>query len=168
MLLAGIDRNKATEPEKQVSRIISPYWTLPIDRGKSFSPPSKQNHAEKGRVLRVGNRRMAERRKKVEDAAYLQNNDDRRFLQKRKASPGWSPDTHDILVVAVERKPGQKNLWQEGDKFIIRSGEMQEAVAPEKVTPPPIQKPEKNPLLVKDDENDEDYVVHLSGKPTSE
>jgi hypothetical protein len=167
MLLAGVEHNKATEPEKQVSRILSPFWTMPIDRGKSFSPDPKTNHAEKGKVLRVGNHRTAERRKKIEDETYLDENPERRFFPNRKPYIGWSPDTHDILVIAVARKPGQQNLWKEGDDFVIRSGNnLNEGVA-EKSPPqgsPALTPPSQdNSSLVKGDE-DEDYVVHLSSK----
>jgi len=172
MLLAGVDHNKATEPEKQVSRILSPCWTMPIDRGKSFSPYPKTNHSEQGKVLRVGNRRMAERRKKIEDETYLHENPERRCFQNRKPYVGWSPDTHDILVIAVARKPGQQNPWKEGDNFVIRSGNNFNEGTTEKSVPqssPTFTPPDRIPSSVKDDEpeseNSEDYVVHLSSKP---
>jgi len=168
MLLAGVDHNKATEPEKQVSRILSPFWTMPIDRGKSFPPDSKTDHAEKGKVLRVGNRRMAERRKKIEDEAFLHENPERRFFPNRKPYLGWSPDTHDILVIAVARKPGQQNPWKAGDEFVIRSGSNLTEGRAEKSTPQnsaPSAPPSLKSPVKDDDAEGEDYVVHLSSKP---
>jgi len=162
MLIAGIDRNKETEPEKQISRIISPYWTMPVDRELQNSTESKRNPTEIGKVLRVGNRRKMDRRANRGDESYLKKNHNRRLVEKRKTYYGWSPETHDILVVAVEKKPGQ--FWKEGDGFVIRSGKVIEVETEKKINPPP-EDISKSPLLVK---NDEDYVLHLSNKPASE
>ena len=64
MLISLIDRNDQTGLEKQISRINSPYWTLPIGVELGSSPKSTDlSHSSKGMILRFRDTRFTERRK---------------------------------------------------------------------------------------------------------
>ena len=64
MLISPIDRNDETGPEKQISRINSPYWSLPAGVGLGSSPQSTHlSHSSEGMILRVRDTRLTERRK---------------------------------------------------------------------------------------------------------
>ena len=53
MLISLIDRNDETGSEKQISRINSPYWTLPTGVELGSSPKSNHlSHSSKGMFLR--------------------------------------------------------------------------------------------------------------------
>ena len=64
MLISLIDRNDETGPEKQISRINSPYWTLPTGVDFGSSPKSNHfSHSSKGMILRLRDTQFTERRK---------------------------------------------------------------------------------------------------------
>ena len=64
MLISLIDRNDETGPEKQISRINSPYWTLPTGVELGSSPKSNHlSHSSKGMTLRLRDTQFTERRK---------------------------------------------------------------------------------------------------------
>ncbi len=157
MLISPIDQNKESGPENQVSRINSPYWTLPVNgglgaqRSRSFQPTE-------GVVLRVRDTRMMERRKNL--TKFMEP--ERRKSENRKHDTRWNTESHHIMVIAVERKVGNPEPWKNGDRV---------SVLP--LTRTHLPRPQENisssdnieknipPLLRRNDEN---YVVHLSGK----
>lgn len=158
MQISPLDRNNESGPEKQVSRINSPYWTLPINGGLGRPQRSHSPQSTEGVVLRVRDTRMRERRKNFSKFREIE----RRQGENRKHDTRWNTESHHILVIAIERKAGEPELWKNGDRV---------SVVP--VARTPLQRPQENilssddieinksPLLIKDDEN---YVVHLSGK----
>jgi hypothetical protein len=159
MLTSPIDRNDETGPEKQISRINSAYWTLPTRVRLDSSPKSTRlPHSSEGMILRVRDTRLMERRKIA--SQILQP--ERRKSENRKHDSRWDSDSHHILVIAIERKPGELDLWKNGDRVTVVPKTQTLLTRPqegEQATP----ENQKNrfPLLMKDDE---DYVVHLSGK----
>jgi hypothetical protein len=160
MLISPIDRNKGSEPEKQVSRINSTYWTLPINGGLGSSKRARPSHPSEGIILRVRDTRLMERRK---IASGLME-PERRKMENRKYDSRWNPVSHHILVIAIERKAGEPEPWRNGDQVSV-------VPKAQNVVPQPDMhsssgtKENKPPLLVKDEE---DYVVHLSGKSPKE
>lgn len=162
MLSAPIDRNKENEPEKQVGRIVSSNWSLPLDKELLVNQPSNRSKAKKGVVLRVGNRREQDRRFYEGLDQSGQQNENRRKDKNRLSSSLWNPATHDILIVAVEKERSGKDSLRVGEKITIQHEQKTLSENPFRRMYQPLNIEEKKaPLLVKDDE---DYVLHLSGK----
>lgn len=158
MLISPIDRNKEPDPEKQVSRINSPYWTLPINGGLGSPRRVKTTHSSEGIILRVRDTRLGERRKIILKNLELE----RRKSENRKHDFRWNADSHHILVIAIERKPGEPEVWENGDRVTVVPKTFASLPRPQENVPPVAEAQEdKFSLLTKDDE---DYVVHLSGK----
>ncbi len=155
MLSAPIDHNKEPEPEKHVSRINSPYWTLPSNGG--LRPPSnvRASHPSKGVILRVRDTRLMERRQPPTAPEFLER--ERRVKDNRKSSSRWNSTSHHILVIALERKAGEPEPWKTGDHVSVVPLTTRTAT-PRDTAPPELQK-NKPPLLTKDEG---DYVLHLS------
>ncbi|MFT4577702.1 MAG: hypothetical protein ACI9UO_000521 [Nitrospinales bacterium] len=159
MLISPIDRNDETGPEKQISRINSLYWTLPTGVGLGTSPKvTRLSSSSEGMVLRVRDTRLMERRRIA--SQFLQP--ERRKTKNRKHDSRWNPDSHHILVIAIERQPGQPDLWKNGDRVTVVPQTQKPLTRPQEGGQSTAES-QKNrlPLFTKDDE---DYVVHLSGK----
>lgn len=108
MLISLIDRNDETGPEKQISRINSPYWTLPTGVELGSSPKSNHlSHSSKGMILRLRDTRFTERRKIA--TQFLQP--ERRKSENWKHDSRWNSDSHHILAFAIERKQGELDLF---------------------------------------------------------
>jgi hypothetical protein len=148
MLIAPIDHNKEPDPEKHISRINSPYWTLPSNVGPGTSQKFNPSHSSEGVILRVRDTRLMERRKHLSPPESPEQ--ERRQRNNRKYAE--DPDNHHILVIALERKAGAPDPWKAGDRVSV--------IAKSRTTTPNAQ-PEtaKPPLLTKDEG---DYVLHLS------
>jgi hypothetical protein len=153
MLISPIDRNNESELEKQVSRINSPYWTLPINGGLG-SPSTKSPHTSEGIILRARDTRLKERRKNP--SSFENVKQERRQRNNRKHDPRWNSASHHILVIALERKAGAPELWKAGDRVSVVSKTGRTATL---IPTVPNTQKDKLPLLTKDSE---DYVVHLS------
>ncbi len=152
MLIAPIDRNKEPEPDKQISRINSPYWTLPANGGLGSPQDIRTPHSTEGVILRVRDTRMMERRK----TPYEFREAERRTRDNRKQDSRWNTTSHHVLVIAIERKAGETGLWKTGDRVSVTP--RTQTTAPNISTRADTPK-EKLPLLVKDEG---DYVLHLS------
>ncbi len=162
MLSAPIDRNKENEPDKQVGRITSSNWTLPLEKELLPNQSSNKKKSKKGVVLRVGNKRKQDRRYYENIDQSDPQTDDRRKNNNRLSSPHWNPATHDILIVAVEKDKGEGDNLKVGEEITIQREQKKLSENPFRRMYQPAQVEEKKArLLVK---NDEDYVVHLSGK----
>jgi hypothetical protein len=159
MLISPIDRNDESGPEQQISRINSSYWTLPMSVKLGSSPNSIRSvHSSEGMILRVRDTRLMERRKII--SKFMES--ERRKSENRKYDSRWNPDSHHVLVIAIERQPGQSDLWRNGDRVTVIPKTHASLPRPQENVPPVAGTPEnKFSLLTK---NDEDYVVHLSGK----
>ena len=158
MLISPIDRNKEPDPEKQVSRINSPYWILPVNGGLGSPRRIKASHSSEGMILRVRDTRLRERRKK----SLNKLEPERRKGENRKHDFRWNSDSHHILVIAIERQSGEPELWKNGDRVTVVPKNFGPLPRPQENVHPVAEATEnKFSLLTKDDE---DYVVHLSGK----
>ena len=116
MLISLIDRNDETGPEKQISRINSPYWTLPTGVELGSSPNSNHlSHSNKSMILRLRDTRFTERRKTT--TQFLQP--ERRKSKNRKHDSKWNSDSHHILDIAIERKQGELDLCKNGDRVEV-------------------------------------------------
>ena len=101
---------------------------------------------------------MTERRKIA--SKFLQP--ERRKSENRKHDSRWNSDSHYILVIAIERKQGELDLWKNGDRVMVFPP-IQVALTRSQEGGQPTAENQKNKfsLLTKDDE---DYVVYLSRK----
>ncbi len=162
MLSAPIDRNKENEPEKQVGRINFSNWTLPLDKEALISKSSNKPKSKKGVVLRVGNKRKQGRRVNEGVDQNATHDANQRKYNNRHSSSYWNPATHDILIVAVEKGRIGNDELKVGEKVTIQPEQRTLSESPfRRMYPTPNIEEKKAPLLVK---NDEDYVLHLSGK----
>ncbi len=151
MLSAPIDHNREPEPEKHVSKIRSPYWVLPANGGLGTAKDSRPPHVSEGIILRVRDTRLMERRKMPASTEHVER--ERRTRDTRKSNSPWDTTHHHILVIALERKAGEPELWKAGDRVSLVPKNQVNA------PPPPDIKTSKPPLLIKDEG---DYVLHLS------
>ncbi len=154
MLISPIDRNKEPDPEKHISRINSPYWTLPSSGGQGTPQTFNQSHSSDGTILRVRDTRLRERRKQSSPTDSPEK--ERRQRNNRKQDPRWDPTSHHILVIALERKAGEPDPWKAGDRVSVVSKSQTSQVNNQNRTPTGNRKP---PLLTKDEG---DYILHLS------
>lgn len=152
MLISPIDRNKEPEPEKHISKINSPYWTLPSNVGQGTSQKFNPSHSSEGVILRVRDTRLMERRKHHSPPELPEQ--ERRKRNNRKHAE--DPDNHHILVIALERKAGEPDPWKAGDRVSVVSKPPATKSPPQSNAQPEAGKP---PLLTRDEE---DYVLHLS------
>jgi hypothetical protein len=156
MLIAPIDHNREPEPEKQVSRIKSTHWTLPANRGLDSYQNSRASHISEGIILRVRDTRLSERRKNSTEHMKM----DRRVRSNRQKDSRWNATTHHILVLALERKAGETELWKSGDRVsVVPTSPTLSPKAHNNTELPANTLKDKPPLLIK---NEEDYVLHLS------
>ncbi|MBT5868940.1 MAG: hypothetical protein HOH38_08890 [Nitrospinaceae bacterium] len=153
MLSAPIDHNREPEPEKHISKIRSPYWTLPTDGGLGAPKTSHPHHVSEGVILRVRDTRLMERRTHT-GPHPLEN--ERRHRDNRQSSSRWNTTSHHILVIALERKAGEPEPWKTGDRVSVTP---KTQIEPPQTQPPAEPPPNKPPLLIKDEG---DYVLHLS------
>ncbi|MBT3183852.1 MAG: hypothetical protein HOI59_06670 [Nitrospina sp.] len=154
MLSAPIDRNKEPEPEKQVSRINSPYWTLPTNGGLGSPQNVRPSHSSEGIILRVRDTRMVERRENLSPPESLE----RRTRDNRKKDSRWNNVSHHVLVIAIERQAGEPEPWKTGDRVSVIP--KTRTAAPVDTPHPPTDTGEDKPPLLTKDEGD--YVLHLS------
>lgn len=154
MLIAPIDHNREPEPEKHVSKIKSPYWTLPTNGGLGAPQVKGTPHNSEGTILRVRDTRLMERRKSPSDA----REQERRIKNNRQNGSRWNTASHHILVIAIERKAGEPELWKTGEHVSIVA-KTQTITPTEAAQSPETKEKSKPPLLTKDEG---DYVLHLS------
>ncbi len=149
MLISPIDRNKEPDPEKRISRINSPYWTMPSNVGRGTSQNFNPPHSSEGVILRVRDTRLNERRRHPSTPEQ-----ERRQRNNRKHIVDLT--THHVLVIALDRKAGQPDPWKAGDRVSVVSKPRPAPSNPQDNAQPKTNKP---PLLTKDEG---DYVLHLS------
>ena len=156
MLIAPIDHNREPEPEKHVSKIKSPYWTLPTNGGLGAPQLTGTPHNSEGIILRVRDTRLMERRKNLPPPKSLER--ERRIKANRKSDSRWNAVSHYVLIIALERKAGEPEPWKTGDRVSVIP-KPQTATPTDTVHPPDTSEKSKPPLLIKDEG---DYVLHLS------
>ncbi len=167
MLVAGIDRNKTTEPDKSVDRIVS---TKPSYRVAGSAPaPSFQKHLQKrkGIILRNGDLRSGDRRAQsaVSDAVHpkqqreRKEGQERRQMNNRMPQSRWNSQTHEIVIIAIEKDPAAKSQWNVGEEVIVGPASTLEA-GPAHASAPQIKL--RQPETSAKPQADDDYIVHLS------
>ena len=160
MLVAAIDRNKVTDPEKVVERIISASKSLPALRSDDPSAFNVPQQKRKGIILRNGDKRNSDRRNNPPESPQplpLQNSMDRRHQNNRAPHSKWSSQTHEIIIIAIEKDPSAPRKWNVGEEVVIGP-----SITPEilKVKPSaPSQFKRSVPLANKEEK---DYIVSLS------
>ncbi|MFQ5449913.1 MAG: hypothetical protein ACE5E9_04755 [Nitrospinaceae bacterium] len=163
MLVAGIDRNKASDSEKYVEKVVSVSGSFPISRSEKQADFRKHLQKRKGIILRNGDKRNQERRHGPKKPVKQQVVRDRRQINNREPHPKWNSQTHEIIVIALEKDPSDKKKWNVGEEVFVDTVSGQQDLGLES-PPSSVQRSEYPPdsshsSLVDDGE---DYVVHLS------
>jgi|GEM_PF-611610 len=160
MLVAAIDRSKATDPEKMVERIISASKSLPALRSEEPSgfnvPPQKR----KGIILRNGDKRNSDRRNRAPEPPQplsQQNNKERRHQNNRTPHSRWSSQTHEIIIIAVEKNSTVHRKWNVGEEVVVSSSSSQERTTGKPSFPTQFKR--STPLASNEEK---DYIVSLS------
>jgi hypothetical protein len=158
MLIAPIDHNREPEPEKHVSKIKSPYWTLPTNGELGSSQSVSPSHSSEGIILRVRDTRLMERRKNSSPPELLER--ERRIRNNRQNDSRWNTESHHVLVIALERKAGAPDSWKAGDRVSVVPKSQTASPQPhENLASSADTQKNQPPLLIKDEG---DYVLHLS------
>ncbi|MDA0690468.1 MAG: hypothetical protein O3A78_00690 [Nitrospinae bacterium] len=159
MLVAAIDRSKATDSEKMVERIISASKSLPalrIEEPSGFNVPSQKR---KGIILRNGDKRNNDRRHRVPESIQSlaqQNSKERRHQNNRAPHTKWSSQTHEIIIIAVEKEPNAQRKWNVGEEVVVSPSSTQEKLSARPSVPSQFKR--STPLV--NEEND--FIVSLS------
>ena len=159
MLVAAIDRSKATDSEKMVERIISASKSLPalrIEEPSGFNVPSQKR---KGIILRNGDKRNNDRRHRVPESIQSlaqQNSKERRHQNNRAPHTKWSSQTHEIIIIAVEKEPNAQRKWNVGEEVVVSPSSTQEKLSERPSVPSQFKR--STPLV--NEEND--FIVSLS------
>lgn len=160
MLVVAIDRNRAADPEKVVERIISASKSLPALRSEEpsgFSVPPKKR---KGIILRNGDKRNSDRRNmapELPQSQPLQNKKERRHQNNRAPHSQWSSQTHEIIIIAVEKDPSAPRKWNAGEEVVVSP-----ASTPEKLTTNPSTTSQFKRSAPLTNKEEKDYIVSLS------
>ena len=159
MLVAAIDRSKATDSEKMVERIISASKSLPalrIEEPSGFNVPSQKR---KGIILRNGDKRNNDRRHRVPESIQSlaqQNSKERRHQNNRAPHTKWSSQTHEIIIIAVEKEPNAQRKWNVGEEVVVSHSSTKEKLSARPSVPSQFKR--STPLV--NEEND--FIVSLS------
>jgi len=130
---------KASEPGKPVEKVVPQPGTLSVHESGTTVTGRRRAGPQRGFILRLGDKR----RNTVPEGAGG------RLKQNRAVRPRWNPETHDILVIALEKRPQIPQGLREGALVFIDfspSGHGGSSSEPKGLH----------------DENDADYVLHLN------
>ncbi len=161
MLVAAIDRSKATDSEKMVERIISASKSLPALRTEEPSGFSLPPQKRKGIILRNGDKRNSERRHRTPEpiqSLAQQNSKERRHQNNRAPHAKWSSRTHEIIIIAVEKDPAALRKWHVGDEVVVSPPANQEKQA----TRPSVPSQFKRTTPLPGNTDEKDFIVSLS------
>jgi hypothetical protein len=154
MLISPIDRNREPEPEKHVSRINSPYWTLPSNGGLGAPQKNRSPHSSEGIILRVRDTRLSERRKIPTEF----QTPERRKKNNRNHDLMGNTTNHHVMIIALKHEAGKPELWKAGDRVSVVT--KSQTLTPKNEALHPTDNQTSNPPLLTRD--DQDYVLHLS------
>ncbi len=167
MLVAGIDRNKVTEPEKAVDRLVSTKPAYRIAGSEPATGFQKHLQKRKGIILRNGDLRHGDRRTQAPGADAVQpkqqrerkGGQERRQMNNRTQNSRWNSKTHEIVIIAIEKDPAAKSQWNVGEEVIVGPANAMEAGTPQYAPPQAkFQRSDSRPAAQPED----DYIVHLS------
>ncbi len=157
MLIAGIDRNRPTEPERHIERVPSANQVEKVYHSKEYADYRRSQQKRKGVILRKGDKRKQERR---QDFVELSNKDMERRQGKnnRRSFDEWDSNTHDLVLIALEKNSNPD--WHEGDQVVLGQQLLHQAPADRNFSPDTESEPEVDSSPQSDSE--QDYVLHLS------
>jgi len=139
MRISDSEGVRAPEPGKPVEKVASQPGGLSVHESGATAATRRRTNMRRGIVLRRGDKRR-------QPAA---GQDGGRTRQRRSASALWNPETHDILVIALEKSPHLPQNLQEGETIFVDSlSNVHGAPAADSPGRP--------------DEGDADYVLHLT------
>ena len=158
MLVAAIDRNKASEPDKYVERVQSTPKSLPSLKSDEPSAFRQQFSKRKGIILTNGDRRHSGSLGR--DPELLQSSPqspkkERRHNKNSAPYSKWNSQTHEIIVIAVEKDPSASRKWAVGEEVVVAPSSIQDH------TPKP-SVPEFKRTDPMANKEEMDYIVSLS------
>ena len=157
MLIASIDRNRPTEPERQIERVPSTNQVEQAYHSKEYADYRRSQQKRKGVILRKGDKRKQERR---QDYVELSNKDmeKRQGKNNRRSVDKWDSNTHDLVLIALEKNSNPD--WNEGDQVVLGQQIHRQPPSNRDIIPDAVSEPEidSSPPL----DSGQDYVLHLS------
>ncbi len=158
MLVAAIDRNKVTEPDKYVERVLSTPMSLPTLKSGEQSSFQQHFSKRKGIILTNGDRRN--HGNLIPSAEPVQTSPqspvkERRHSKNLAAQSKWNSQTHEIIVIAVEKDPSASRKWAVGEEVVVAPSAVQD-ILPK----PPVTEFKRTAPMANKEEMD--YVVSLS------
>jgi len=155
MLVAAIDRNKASEPDKYVERVLSTPMSLPTLRSSEQAPFQQHFSKRKGIILTNGDRRHHNRGEESIPSGSQAPVKDRRHHKNLAPQSKWNSQTHEIIVIAVEKDPSASRKWAVGEEIVVGPSAVQDILPKPSVTEFKRTAPMAN-------KQEMDYVVSLS------
>jgi len=157
MLVAAIDRNKATEPDKYVERVLSTPKSLPSLKSGETSAFRQQLSKRKGIILTNGDRRTRHLLNPNPDIPQQDPHSPKQDRRHHKLAPQskWNSQTHEIIVIAVEKDPSASRKWNVGEEVVVAPSTVHE-----NVTGPPAPEFKRTAPMANKEEMD--YIVSLS------
>lgn len=153
MLVAAIDRNKASEPDKYVERVLSTPMSLPALKTGEKTAFQQQFSKRKGIILSNGDRRN--RGQETTQPSPQSPTKERRHQKNLTPQSKWNSQTHEIIVIAVEKDPSAARKWGVGEEVLVAPSTIQE------ITPKP-SVPEFKRTAPMANKEEMDYIVSLS------
>jgi len=154
MLVAAIDRNKASEPEKYVERVLStPRSLAPLKSGET-SLFRQHLSKRKGIILTNGDRRNSSSLNQGSNAPQSTRKE-RRHHKNLAPQSKWNSQTHEIIVIAVEKDPSASRKWDVGEEVVVAPSSVQD-----NMTKP--STPEFKRTAPMANKEEMDYIVSLS------
>jgi len=158
MLVAAIDRNKTTEADKYVERVLSTPKPIPSLKSGEPSLFRQQLSKRKGIVLTNGDRRNIDRMNQgpgLIPPSPQSPKKDRRHHKNQIPQPKWNSQTHEIIVIAVEKDPSASRKWAVGEEVVLAPSSVQENMPKPSV-------PEFKRTAPMANKEEMDYIVSLS------
>ena len=158
MLVAAIDRNKASEPDKYVERVLSTPKSLPTLKSGEPSAFRQEFSKRKGIILTNGDRRHSDSLNRGQEFLPSSPPSPKKERRHNKsiASPAkWNSQTHEIIVIAVEKDPSTSRKWAVGEEVVVAPSSIV-------VNAPKPSVPEFKRTAPMANKEEMDYIVSLS------
>lgn len=153
MLVAAIDRNKASEPDKYVERVLStPRSLSPLKSGET-SLFRQHLSKRKGIILTNGDRRNSS--PELLQSSPQSPRKERRHQKNLAPQSKWNSQTHEIIVIAVEKGSSTARKWGVGEEVVVSPSSIQDNAPKPSV-------PEFKRTAPMANKEEMDYVVSLS------
>jgi hypothetical protein len=161
MLVAAIDRNQPSEGGKFVAKVVPSPNCIPVAKNVEFSKFRRQFPTRKGIILRNEDKRHGDRRNRPPESTAKKLYKDRRHTNNRAPHPSWNRQTHEVIVIAVEKDKASPKKWNVGEEVVVGPAFHQEPGFAEKapVTNYQSQGSQSSPSF---QIGEQDYIVSLS------